>query len=188
MQFLEDRVFTRRLRLRKIEEDDLPLIIEWSSSDKAYGEYLTPERLTAEQGLNNLKTGRFWNEQSRAYLIELLDDGTPIGTIHCWSLPENRKTVGMALKIAKPALRRQGYGTEAQKYLIMHLFERMGLEAVEMYTDIRNAAQQRCLQKLGFTLIDSLCYEDQHVWRTGNLYRLSLEEYRRLPLYQYFYE
>jgi len=183
----EDEIFTRRLRLRKVEEELLPLIIEWSNSEEAYGEYLTPERLTADEGVCNLKTGLFWNERSKTYLIELLD-GTPIGTIRYWLRPENRKTAIMALKIAIPAFRNQGYGTEAQKYLIMYLFERLGLEAVEMYTDIHNGAQLRCLQKLGFTLVESLRYEDQLVQRTGHHYRLGLEEYRRLPLYQYYYE
>ena len=52
----------------------------------------------------------------------------------------------MALKISEPEMRNKGYGTEAQKYAIIQLFTRMKLQRVEMYTDIDNQSQQRCLQ------------------------------------------
>ena len=70
----------------------------------------------------------------------------------------------------------------------MHLFERVALKAVEMYTDIDNLSQQRCLKKLGFKLVDSLQYEDQQVNRTGHLFRLTMEGFKQAPLYKFHYE
>jgi len=187
MTIFGNKICTRRLLLRKIEEKNLAKIVEWSHSEEAYGEYLTPECISHEDGSRHLETGLFWNDKSRTFIIEL-HDGTPIGTIHYWLRSENKAIAVVALKIARLDLRKQGYGTEAQKYLIIQLFERAGLDAVEMYTDIDNHAQQRCLRKLGFALIDSLQYEDQDVKRTGHLFRLTSEAYKNVPLYQYHYE
>jgi RimJ/RimL family protein N-acetyltransferase len=94
----------------------------------------------------------------------------------------------MAVKIGDPAERNKGYGTEAQKYLIIHLFSKTLVGAVDMFTDIDNGPQQRCLMKLGFELMDSRSYDDQQIFRTGNLYRLSKKRFQETLTYQFFYE
>lgn len=173
--------------MRKIEEKDLQKIVEWSNSAEAYGEYLTPEMVSAEEWAYYLKQGRFWNKRNRIFLIELRD-GQPIGTIHYWLRQDMETTALVALKIAEPRYRNKGYGTEAQKYLIMYLLEKGGFSGVEMYTDINNRPQQRCLQKLGFEIVDSLTYPDRHLLRLGYLYRLTASRFARIPLYRYHYE
>jgi len=170
-----------------MEAEDLPLFVLWSNSREAYGSYLTPERLMDVEALDLLESGLFWNVTSRTYFI-VLRQGPPIGTIHFWLRPEKRGTAVVALKIALPEYRSKGYGTEAQKFLIMYLFERMEMQWVELYTDIDNRAQQRCLQKLGFEIADTLTYEDQKVIRTGHLYRLDLPGFKSHPCYRYHYE
>lgn len=94
----------------------------------------------------------------------------------------------MALKVADITERNKGYGTEAQKFLMIYLFDRIGIKKVEMYTDINNLPQQRCLKKLGFDLVESLNYDDQKLLRTGNLYRLGQDKYHSEPIYRYHYE
>ncbi|MEA3347855.1 MAG: GNAT family protein [Pseudomonadota bacterium] len=188
MNIFADKIFTRRLLLRKTEEADLPLLVGWSNNLEVYGDFLTPEQMTIEEGKRNFGAGLFWNGQSRTFIIELRNEEAPIGTIHYWLRSENKKIAIVALKIAQLDLRNQGYGTEAQKFLIMHLFEKMMLQAVEMYTDIDNLSQQRCLNKLGFKLVDSLQYEDQQIIRTGHLFRLTREDFKQVPLYKFHYE
>jgi RimJ/RimL family protein N-acetyltransferase len=96
--------------------------------------------------------------------------------------------VTMALKVALPEERGKGYGTEIQKFLIIYILDRLRVPAIEMYTDINNKAQQRCLDKLGFELIESLTYDDLHKKRIGHLYRLTAERYHTHPIYQFHYE
>lgn len=187
MNLCDDRIFTRRLALRKIEAEDLPLFILWSNSRKAHGDYLTPDRLTAAEALDQMKSGLLWNNASRTYFI-VLRQGPPVGTIHFWLRPEKRRTAVVALKIALPEYRGMGFGTEAQKFLIMYLFERMEVEQVELFTDVDNHPQQRCLQKLGFNIADTLTYDDRNVTRTGHLYRLDTHGFKRHPCYRYHYE
>ena len=187
MNFHDNRIFTRRLLLRKIEAEDLALFVLWSNSREAYGDYLTPERLTEVEAMEQLSSGFLWNSISKTYLIALRQ-GPAIGTIHFWLRPERRRTAVVALKIALPEYRLQGFGTEAQKFLVIYLFERVGVERVEFYTDIDNHAEHRCMQKLGFEIADTLTYEDQKVARTGYLHRLDLLGFQRHPYYRYHYE
>ncbi len=85
-------------------------------------------------------------------------------------------------------MRNKGYGTEAQKYAIIQLFTRAKLQGVEMYTDIDNLSQQRCLNKLGFQLANSLNYDDHRVQRVGYLFRIDAATFSNTPIYHYHYE
>ncbi len=182
-----DKLLTPRLKLRRIEEKDLPLFLAWSHSETAHGKYLSPDRIDERKALGHILSGTYWNEENRVFLIELRDE-RPIGTLHYWLRAERKSCAIMALKISEFEMRNKGYGTEAQKYAIIYLFTRMKLQCVEMYTDINNRAQQRCLQKLGFELIDSLTYDDYRVQRVGHLFRLDAAKFTKTQMYHYHYE
>ena len=182
-----DKILTPRLKLRRIVESDLPLLVAWSHSEIAHGKYLTPDRIDERTGLAHIVSGAFWNDENRVFLIELRDE-RPIGTLHYWLRSGQKDCAVMALKISEQEMRNNGFGTEAQKYAIIHLFTRMKILCVEMYTDINNRAQQRCLQKLGFELIDSLNYDDRRVPRVGHLYRINASVFSNTPIYKYHYE
>lgn len=174
--------------LRRIEEADIPLLLQWSHCSECYGDFLTPERFTRDQLQQQLISGACWNDHEKHFMVELKTGGPPIGTIHFWSIPGKKDTVVMALKIAVISERGKGYGTEAQKFLIKHLMEVEKIDKVLMYTDVNNIAQQRCLNKLGFRLQESLRYEDQQVTRTGHLFELDAPHYYTQPIYQYHHE
>ena len=186
MTIFGDRIFTIRLQLRRIEAGDLALLTEWSNDPAAWGDYLTPKRLSADQLENRLQSGRWWTERHKTFLIELRQ-GTPIGTIHFWIRPEDPATAVIAVKIARPGERGKGYGTEAQKYLILFLFNRLDIKQVEMHTDVNNIAQQRCLQKLGFEMTHAQPYVDHQVQRVGYLYRLCRHQFSHKTIYQHHY-
>ncbi len=182
-----DKLFTPRLNLRMLVERDIPLFVAWSNSETAHGKYLTPNYIDERRGLENIASGAYWNNENRVFLIEL-KEGQPIGTLHYWLRSEQKSCAVMALKIAEPIMRNKGYGTEAQKYAIIQLFTRMKLQTVEMYTDIDNYSQQRCLNKLGFQLTDSLHYDDHRIRRVGHLFRIDAATFAQTPIYQYHYE
>jgi RimJ/RimL family protein N-acetyltransferase len=186
MTIFGNRIFTVRLHLRRIELEDLPLLADWSNDPLACGPYLTPECHSADQLDTQLQAGALWAERNKTFLIERRD-GEPLGTVHYWIRSEDPGTAVMALKIARPEERGKGYGTEAQKYLILFLFNRLNIRQVEMYTDVNNTAQQRCLHKLGFELTQALSYADQQVQRLGYLYRLGRQRFDHEPIYQHHY-
>lgn len=185
---LTEQLYTRRLLLRRIRETDLPLILAWSNSKTAFGQYLTPECYEPASLSDHFRGNAFWNRHDKTFLIETRQTGKPIGTIHYWLRQSQADTAVISVKIAVPQERCQGYGTEAQKFLIIHLFKQVGVKKVEMYTDIDNLPQQRCLKKLGFTISDSLTYEDCNVVRTGFLFRITEPVFRENAIYRFHYE
>lgn len=187
MTLFGNRILTSRLQLRRIESEDLPLLVHWSNDPASYGDYLTPERLSSEQLRDQLHSGALWSESRKIFLIELRE-GPPIGTLHYWLRHKEAKTAAISVRIASPEQRGKGYGTEAQKGLMSLLFNREGVAQVEMYTDVNNEAQQRCLRKLGFEIIQVVPYIDQEVQRIGYLYCLRWERFHQDMLYQNFYE
>lgn len=182
-----DKILTPRLKLRRIIADDLSFFVAWSNSETAHGKYLTPDCIDASRGLANIVSGAYWNNENRMFIIELKDE-KPIGTLHYWLRSEQTGCAVMAVKISEPDMRNKGYGTEAQKYAIIQLFARVKMQKVEMYTDIDNGPQQRCLKKLGFQLVDSLRYDDHRIQRVGHLFRIDAATFARTSIYHYHYE
>ncbi len=187
MDALDEKLYSNRLLLRRVRKEDLCLLVEWSQSRVSCGEFLSPEYYDRYQVQQKLDGGVYWNRNEKLFFIEKRD-GLPLGTIHYWQAAGKIDSVVVAVKIADPQERRKGYGTEAQKSLIIYLFERMKAQSVEMYIDVDNVAQQRCLGRLGFQFIESLTYDDKDVKRLGNLYQLDAFRYHQEPIYRYHYE
>ncbi|MET7994228.1 GNAT family protein [Amycolatopsis sp. NPDC005232] len=60
---------------------------------------------------------------------------------YCWNM-------GLVLR---PEARGHGHGTEAQRLLVRYLFAHTQFNRVEASTDVDNRAEQRSLEKAGFT-------------------------------------
>lgn len=183
--FWSNFINTVRLKLRCVTEEDIPLLAHWANLPEAYGDYLSLEGYSEKQLLERLESGRLWNSEKRLYFIETRDSGKAIGTIQYWTANGSENGVVISLKIAESGERGKGYGTEAQKYLIIQLFDHTKVSFIEMYTDINNIAQQKCLSRLGFELVSSLNYDDYHEVRVGHLYRLTREAYLLEATYKY---
>jgi RimJ/RimL family protein N-acetyltransferase len=83
-------------------------------------------------------------------------------TSYCWN---------MGLVLASEA-RGHGYGTEAQRLLVDYLFAHTQLNRVEATTEVDNRAEQRSLEKAGFTregVLRGYAFRDGH-WRDNVLY------------------
>lgn len=180
--------FTKRMLCRSISEKDICLLTSWFNSQEAHGDFLTVEPSTIEENIEKFQNQGFWNEKSKTYIIELKENNIPIGTMRYWTKIENIKTALMAIKIATPEYRGQGYGTEAQKALIRELFKKYQYNTVEMYTDINNLPQQKCLGKLDFENIHIESYQDGKITRQGCLYRLTKDRYEKSGVHIYYYE
>ena len=187
MTLYGNELFTPRLRLQRVQLKDIPMLAAWSGSEIAHGKYLSPHAIDEETGYAQLESGLLWGKKTKTFIIAI-KGGASIGSIHYWLRPERTECAVVALKISVPGARKKGYGTEAQKYLIINLFERLKINEIHMYTDINNIAQQRCLEKLGFEQVESLTYNDHQVTRLGYLFRLRRSQYQQSSIYKYYYE
>ena len=137
------------MRLRPITADDLPAIsrpvgedsIEFFGHLPANG----PERRFAENGLISDDLGVLAVED---------DDGTLAGTVSWFAVRHGPASTARALNIGIrlfPEYRGRGLGTAAQREFARYLFATTLIERLEASTDADNVAEQRALEKAGFT-------------------------------------
>ena len=101
-----------------------------------------------------LAKGPLRNDQHGVLLVERIEDGVVIGTVswHRVRYGPNPESDGWMFGIdLVPEARGRGYGTEAQRLIAGYLFETTPMHRVEASTDVDNIAEQRALEKAGFT-------------------------------------
>ena len=83
--------------------------------------------------------------------------------------PFERWEIGISLL---PEFRGKGYGTTAQRLLVRYLFENTPVFRIQALTDAENIAEQRSLEKAGFTREGVLrgCAFRAGAWRDEVLY------------------
>lgn len=77
-----------------------------------------------------------------------------------------------------PAARGKGHGTEAQRQLARYLFAHSQVNRIQAFTEFDNVAEQRSLEKAGFTreaVLRGVTYRDG-AWRDEVLYRMLRAE------------
>ena len=81
-------------------------------------------------------------------------DDQPIGTVSWHPVLHGPNTGSQALDIGislRAEFRGQGHGTRAQRMLASLLFATTGVHRVQASTDVANLAEQRALERAGFT-------------------------------------
>ncbi|MEV4054214.1 GNAT family protein [Amycolatopsis sp. NPDC049688] len=138
------------VELRPVAEADLELLERLTNDPVATGEhqwfgwhdpgYL--RRRWHETGMLTAETGMLVPTLGGRVLGLVSWHRTRTGPAsYCWN---------MGLVLA-PEARGHGYGTEAQRLLVGYLFAHTQLNRVEATTEIGNRAEQRSLEKAGFT-------------------------------------
>jgi RimJ/RimL family protein N-acetyltransferase len=137
------------LRLRPVRRADLDTLERWWNDPEAQGDHnwfgFSAGSSAAVPSLLGEDRGRL--------LVEL-DGGTLAGevswnAVHHGPNPGSRAfNVGIALV---PEHRGRGHGAEAQRQLAAYLFAHTTVERLEASTDVDNLAEQRALERAGFT-------------------------------------
>jgi RimJ/RimL family protein N-acetyltransferase len=138
-----------QMRLRPVSEDDLPLVYRLTSTPAtgAYGwlGWQDPgvyRRRWAEDGLLGDDGGMLVVAKG-AESLGLMNwrKHKTARVSYCWE-------IGIALA---PEVRGRGYGTQAHRLLAAYLFAHTLVNRIEACTETGNIAEQRALEKAGFT-------------------------------------
>ncbi len=167
-----------KVYLRVVTEADLALLKAWSNDADFNSEYnsfgLQPadarEKQFAEDGLISSRHG--------SLLIVTSNNDDSIGSIsyHQVRYGPNEGSVAFNIGLSIASEHRgKGYGVEAQKLLTSYLFATYPVMRVEASTDVENIAEQRALEKAGFTREGVL---RQAQWRSGSWH--DLVQYSKL--------
>ena len=138
-----------QVRLRPVEERDLPLFSDWlNDPDVRYWQH------RSEDALETMESERRWYEGMRndparmAWCIETRV-GQPIGSLGLMGLGDTHRRAELYIFIGKNDWSR-GYGTDAIRCVLRYAFQEMGLRRVHLITDEDNARGIRCYEKCGF--------------------------------------
>ena len=142
-----------RVRLRDVTLEDADVLDAWAADPALQGgfnDFGMPREPTPREVLAK---GPLRNERNGALIVERIADGVPIGSVgwHRVSYGPNPASGAWNFGIDLiPEARGQGFGSEAQR-LAAWLFAHTDAHRVEASTDIENVAEQRALEKAGFT-------------------------------------
>jgi aminoglycoside 6'-N-acetyltransferase len=160
-----------KVLIRPVRRDDLEVLESWTNDENIHGEYND----FGFEGFNGMRSGfeqsGLIDDRQAAIIIEKLGGGI-VGAMSYHQMIYGPKTVhriyGIGLHII-PEERGQGFGTEAQRLLAAYLFNTYPIARVEASTDIENKAEQRSLEKAGFTR-EGVVRKAQ--WRLGEFHDL----------------
>jgi RimJ/RimL family protein N-acetyltransferase len=141
------------LRLRPVRRADLDTVERWRAGPEAQGRHnwfgFAPDgdlgRRFEQDGLLG---------EDRGNLLVELDGGTLAGDVSYFAVRHGPNPGSRALNVGialLPEHRGQGHGAEAQRQLAAYLFAHTTVERLEASTDVDNLAEQRSLEKAGFT-------------------------------------
>jgi RimJ/RimL family protein N-acetyltransferase len=142
---------TERVRLRPVSEEDLDHLEEMLSDPEAIGEFNWSGFQDPRFFRQGWEKNRLLDAPRWTLMVETLD-GQRVGFVN-WRLinagsPYECWEFGISLW---PSWRGQGLGTEAQRLLVRYLFANGPQNRVQAGTSADNIAEQRALEKAGFT-------------------------------------
>jgi RimJ/RimL family protein N-acetyltransferase len=142
------------ITLRPVEPDDVVLLDTWRNDPEhgtEYGDFIQLQRRHSGN-LERWQRDGLLSEDQGTLLICL--DGEPVGELqwHPVLYGPNQGSRALNLGIAiTPAARGRGVGSRAQRLLADYLFAHTLAHRVEASTDVSNRAEQRALERAGFT-------------------------------------
>ena len=138
------------VRLRAVEESDLPLLVRWMNDPEVRHWLHHSDRPDATvesvRGRFGLTEERFPN---LVWLIETLE-GRPVGHLALLQVDPHHKRAELAISIGEKDCWSRGYGTDAIRAVLHHGFEDLRLRRIDLHTDADNARGIRCYEKCGF--------------------------------------
>ncbi len=156
-----------RVHLRVVTAADIALLTTWMNDLNFNSEYNTFGLRRADSIEKRFAENGSLSQQGSELLIVLPND-TVIGNVsyHQVRYGPNEGSAAYNIGISIAAeYRGKGYGVEAQKLLASYLFSTYPIMRVEATTDKENIAEQKALEKAGFTR-EGVMRQSQ--WRTGS--------------------
>ena len=140
------------IHLRPLSESDLPVLERLAVDPRiagpfdwhGFGDPGARRRRLADDG--------FLGRDPRNLAIALDQDDSCIGDVSWLAVPTGPTSTCWNIGIViVPEFRGKGHGTAAQRLLTGYLFATTTANRVEAGTDVENLAEQRALEKAGFT-------------------------------------
>jgi RimJ/RimL family protein N-acetyltransferase len=94
--------------------------------------------------------------QRRTYAIEEVESGKHIGNVMYYGYDSATREAELGITIGDRDYWSQGYGTDAVRSMLHHLFDNLGLRRVFLHTLTWNHRAQSCFRRAGFRALREL--------------------------------
>ncbi|HEY1623842.1 MAG TPA: GNAT family protein [Streptosporangiaceae bacterium] len=161
------------IALRPVSEDDLPMLETLTGDPAASGEFAWIGWVGRPRWRERWNEDRLLGQDGGALIVTRGQE--PLGVMnwrkHLSGPAAHSWEIGIAML---PAARGQGHGSRAQLLLARYLFAHTTVHRVSATTETGNLAEQRALEKAGFTregVLRGVGWRDG-AWRDGVVYSL----------------
>jgi RimJ/RimL family protein N-acetyltransferase len=139
-----------KVRLRPLEDGDLPQLVTWLS-DMEVRRWLA----MSEAPPPTLESEREWYQQSKQDPASVLwsiesEDGRLVGDVGLGLIDKTHRRAEVGIFIGDKTLWGRGLGTHAISRVLRYAFDELGLRRVQLYVDEDNLRAIRCYEKCGF--------------------------------------
>jgi len=142
------------VQLRAVTEADLDAIEGWrhdADHQSEFGNFMSMQRRNGKLRQDWLDGGLLSKDGG---MLVVVAAGDPVGDVQWHPVHYGPNAGSQALNIGialAPQARGRGFGSAAQALLAEYLFAHTTVNRVEASTDVENLAEQRALEKAGFT-------------------------------------
>ncbi len=145
-------IYGERIRFRRAEKDDLPLFMEWINDPDVIAGltiYLPMAMWEEEEWFAGLSKRP---QAERPMTVDIPDgDGwRAIGNVSVFNMDAVSRSAEVGIMLGDTSIWHQGYGTEAMRLLLIHGFETLNLNRIQLHVDEANQWAVRLYEKIGF--------------------------------------
>jgi len=147
-------IYGQRIRLRAIDESDLPLFAEWLNDPEVlHGLTMyQPFSLTEEEQWFESILKSPAEQHPLVIDIRAGENWIPVGNVGFSSLDWRIRSAEVGIVIGDKKYWNQGYGTEAMRLILRHGFSTLNLNRIMLRVYANNPRAQRTYEKVGFVL------------------------------------
>jgi len=147
-------IFGKRIRLRGVEKEDLPLFVEWLNDPEVteglmfFQPLSYAEEMRWFENLANLPA----SEHPLAIEIQDGDNWRMIGDCGFHNISQINRSAEVGIFIGDKSLWNKGYGTETMQLLLKYGFESLNLNRISLVVYDDNPRALHAYEKAGFML------------------------------------
>lgn len=153
----------KKVRLRAIETEDLPLMVAWRNDPSASVYFYEWEPLSLDMQKGWVET-LLQNKDEKLWIIETVRDRKPVGTIGLSHIDWRNRKVELSRVLVVSEERGTGVGREALCMMIRYVFDHLNMNRFYCDTFADNKRAVEFYEKLGFT--KEAIYRE-HIYRNG---------------------
>jgi diamine N-acetyltransferase len=147
-------IFGKRIRLRGVEKEDLPLFVEWLNDPEVIEGLMYFQPLSYEEELRWFENLAEHPVSERPLAIEIQegDKWHMIGNCGFHNISAINRSAEVGIFIGEKSLWNMGYGSETMQLLLKYGFESLNLNRISLVVYDDNSGAIRAYEKAGFVL------------------------------------